>query len=83
MYLIPTRLGYEGETYQRQYDEDRLQTTMATNYASFVYTDNATMRNRPLGLFPCDLRQQLKLNSSIADSLDLKVSYVTQILYSE
>ncbi|TKF00626.1 TonB-dependent hemoglobin/transferrin/lactoferrin family receptor [Vibrio kanaloae] len=67
------KIGLTVEHYQRQYDEDELNYNGYTLMPGFVYTDNYNEDTNKR--FRATLEQQLKLNSSIADSLDWSLSY--------
>ncbi|WP_052879571.1 TonB-dependent hemoglobin/transferrin/lactoferrin family receptor [Vibrio coralliirubri] len=67
------KIGLTLEHYQRQYDEDELNYNGYTLMPGFVYTDNYNEDTNKR--FRATLEQQLKLNSSIADSLDWSLSY--------
>ncbi|MDH5931505.1 TonB-dependent hemoglobin/transferrin/lactoferrin family receptor [Vibrio splendidus] len=67
------KIGVTLEHYQRQYDEDELNYNGYQLMPGFVYTDNYNEDTNKR--FRATLEQQLKLNSSIADSLDWSLSY--------
>ncbi|MEZ8044576.1 TonB-dependent hemoglobin/transferrin/lactoferrin family receptor [Vibrio sp. 10N.222.54.F12] len=67
------KVGITVEHYQRQYDEDELNYNGYQLMPGFVYTDNYNKDTNKR--FRATLEQQLKLSSSIADSLDWSLSY--------